>query len=55
MAARIEFEREWNPKLKKGNIKAPNNTKVNEKKAPIKTKALGNIQSNSLKNMLDNL
>jgi hypothetical protein len=53
MAARIEFEREWNPKLKKGNIKAPVNTTV--KKAATKTKALGNIQSNSLKNMLDNL
>jgi hypothetical protein len=55
MAARIEFEREWNPKLKKGNIKAPINTKVNEKKAPIKTKALSNIKSDSLKNIFDKL
>jgi hypothetical protein len=53
MAARIEFEREWNPKLKKGNIKAPVNTTV--KKTATKTKALGNIQSPGLKNMLDNL
>lgn len=53
MAARIEFEREWNPKLKKGNIKAQVN--VNVKKTATKTKALGNIQSNSLKNILDNL
>jgi hypothetical protein len=53
MAARIEFEREWNPKLKKGNIKAPVNTAV--KKTATKTKALGNIQSPGLKNMLDSL
>jgi len=55
MAARIEFEHEWNPKLKSGNIKAPINTKVTEKKTATKTKALGNIQSAGLKNMLDNL
>lgn len=54
MAARIEFEREWNPKLKDGTKKV-GSAVVKEKKAPIKTKALGNIQSNSLKNMLDNL
>jgi hypothetical protein len=53
MAARIEFEHEWNPKLK-GEVKKVNNFTM-EKKTPIKTKALGNIQSNSLKNMLDNL
>jgi hypothetical protein len=55
MAARIEFENEWNPKLRKGNIKAPINTKITEKKTPTKTKALSNIQSTGLKNMLDNL
>lgn len=54
MAARIEFEREWNSKLKNG-VKKVGSAVVKEKKAPIKTKALGNIQSNSLKNMLDNL
>jgi hypothetical protein len=54
MAARIEFEREWNPKLK-GGVKKVGSAVVQEKKTPIKTKALGNIQSNSLKNMLDNL
>jgi hypothetical protein len=54
MAARIEFEREWNPKLKNG-VKKVGSAVVKEKKSPIKTKALGNIQSNSLKNMLDNL
>ena len=54
MAARIEFEREWNHKLK-GGVKKVGSAVVQEKKTPIKTKALGNIQSNSLKNMLDNL
>jgi hypothetical protein len=53
MAARIEFEREWNSKLKNGIKKV--GSAVVEKKAPVKTKALGNIQSNSLKNMLNNL
>ena len=61
MAARIEFEREWLPKLK-------NQTKEESKKTNFKmtttpkqtsqskqTKALGSIKSNSLKNMLDDL
>jgi hypothetical protein len=61
MAARIEFEHEWLPKLK-------NQTKEESKKTNFKmtttpkqtsqskqTKALGSIKSNSLKNMLDDL
>lgn len=52
MAARIEFEREWNPKLR-NNTKPSVNTTA--KKVTTKTRALGSIQSNSLKSMLDNL
>jgi len=57
MAARIEFEKEWLPKFK-NNLDASekNNTLTNKqpvKKASIKTKALGNIQSEGLKNVMD--
>jgi hypothetical protein len=57
MAARIEFEKEWLPKFK-NNLDAPgkNNTLIDKqpiKKASIKTKALGNIQSEGLKNVMD--
>ena len=63
MAARIEFEREWLPKLKEGK-KSVDNGKGNftlgnkpnmSKKTSTKTKALGSFKSNGLKNMLDNL
>ncbi len=56
MAARIEFEGEWNPKLR-GEVKKENNFNISktEKKSPVKTKALSNIKSDSLKNMLDSL
>jgi hypothetical protein len=54
MAARIEFEREWNPKLK-GEVKKVGSAVVKEKKAPTRTKALGNIQGVNLQNMFDNL
>ena len=50
MAARIEFEIEWLPKFKG---KTPNEPKV--KKLDVKTKALGSIKSEGLKNMLDSL
>jgi hypothetical protein len=57
MAARIEFEKEWLPKFK-GNLDASekNYTLTNKqpvKKTSIKTKALGNIQSEGLKNVMD--
>ena len=59
MAARIEFEREWLPKFgkdlapKKGNFTLdPKNPKTT---STMKTKALGSIKSEGLKNMLDNL
>jgi hypothetical protein len=63
MAARIEFEREWLPKLKgdkdsldgqKGNFTLGNNNKP-VAKTGTKTKALNTIKSQGLKNMLDNL
>ena len=60
MAARIEFEREWLPKLK-GNLDEPKNNFTldgNVKKSSnpaAKNKALGSIKSEGLKNMLDNL
>jgi len=57
MAARIEFEKEWLPKFK-DNLATPekNYTLTNKqpvKKASIKTKALNNIQSEGLKNVMD--
>ncbi len=57
MAARIEFEREWLPKLK-GNLEGQkNNFTLNDKpKGTTKQqKALGSIKSEGLKNLLDNL
>jgi hypothetical protein len=63
MAARIEFEREWLPKLKedkkpvdagKGNFTLGNKPNMS-KKTSTKTKALGTFKSDSLKNMLDSL
>jgi len=63
MAARIEFEREWLPKLKEGK-KSVDNGKKNftlgdkpntTKKTPTKDKALGSIKSEGLKNLLNNI
>ena len=63
MAARIEFEREWLPKLKEGK-KSVATTKGNytlgtkpnsSKKTSTKTKALGSFKSEGLKNIFDNL
>jgi hypothetical protein len=63
LAARVEFEREWLPKLKEGKksleVKKDNyilGTNPNSsKKMSTKVKALGSIKSDGLKNMLDNL
>tara|TARA_S200002703_G_scaffold157051_2_gene164019 strand:- start:1818 stop:2603 length:786 start_codon:yes stop_codon:yes gene_type:complete len=60
MAARIEFEIEWLPKLK-SNVDTPkenftlnsNTKKTHANKA--KSKALGSVKSEGLKNLLDNL
>ena len=57
MAARIEFEREWLPKLK-GNVEGQdkNFTLTDKPKSASKQqKALGSIKSEGLKNLLDNL
>jgi hypothetical protein len=60
MAARIEFEREWLPKLRgeKNSLdeQKENFTLSNNKtQSSTKNKALGNIKSAGLKNILDNL
>jgi len=54
MAARIEFEREWFPKLYGDNLenKGKSSTLKSDKKTNIKTKALGNIKSEGLKNVM---
>ena len=60
MAARIEFEREWLPKLQ-GNVETPkksftlDNSKKNPSPGAAKQKALGSMKSEGLKNILDNL
>ncbi len=54
MAARIEFEKEWFPKFGKKESKVKN-FKVTKNKTDLKTKALGTIKSEGLKNMLDSL
>ena len=55
MAARIEFEREWFPKFKNSlpPQKKDNTLSKSNKKTPIKTKALNNIKSEGLKNVMD--
>ena len=50
MASRIEFEKEWLPKFSNNTEKKPPS-----KKLDVKTKALGSIKSEGLKNMLDSL
>ena len=56
MAARIEFEQEWLPKLKGENSVEKQKTQFTLKsKANVKSKALNNISSPGLKDMLDNL
>lgn len=59
MAARIEFEREWLPKLL-GKVEEPKKkftleTNKTPNSPAAKSKALGSIKSEGLKNMLDNL
>jgi len=57
MAARIEFEREWLPKLNGSLEKQKENFTLNDKpkSANKQQKALGSIKSEGLKNLLDNL
>ena len=58
MAARIEFEREWLPKLKNPVTSTKKNFTLDVKPKAIaskQNKALGSIKSEGLKNLLDNL
>jgi hypothetical protein len=56
MAARIEFEREWLPKLKGENsVEEPKKNFTLKSKTSSKSKALNTISSPGLKNMLDSL
>jgi hypothetical protein len=60
MAARIEFEREWLPKLNgsvdtsKKSFTLESNKKL-PSKAAAQSKALGSLKNQGLKNLLDNL
>jgi len=60
MAARIEFEREWLPKLQ-GSVETKKkpftlgNNKSASANSAAKSKALGSVKSEGLKNLLDNL
>ena len=56
MAARIEFEREWFPKLFNQNLdtqKKVTTLDKSSKKTSVKTKALNNIKSEGLKNAMN--
>jgi len=59
MASRIEFEKEWLPKFKRNLAPEKENFTLGHKNlkttSTMKTKALGSIKSEGLKNMLDNL
>jgi len=56
MAARIEFEKEWLPKLKgESNVEEQKKNYTLKSKTSTKSKALNTIKSPGLKNMLDNL
>jgi hypothetical protein len=54
MASRIEFEHEWLPKFK-GEKKENFKLEKKQNKVPTKTKALGTIKSEGLKNIFDSL
>ena len=54
MADRIEFEREWLPKLR-GEVEKEDNFKLKSTNKTTKDKALGSIKSNSLNNLLQGL
>jgi hypothetical protein len=58
LASRVEFEREWLPKfkeVKQNSLEKPKKNITLGTKNNSKTKALGTIQSQGLKNMLDSL
>ena len=53
MAAKIEFDKEWGPKL--NNPKEIKQNFTISKKIPIKSQALGNIKSDKLKELLNSI
>ena len=55
MAARIEFEREWLPKLKNGTAKPALAKKPINTPSAAKQKALSGVRSEGLKNLLDSI
>jgi hypothetical protein len=57
MAARIEFEREWLPKLQGNKSVKDTSSKETRRFVPAaaKQKALSSVRSEGLKNLLDNL
>ena len=55
MAARIEFEIEWLPKFKNPTSLKKDNFSIKKSNKSTKSKALGNLSSPGLKNMLNNL
>ena len=56
MSARIEFEKEWLPKLKgENNVEEQKKNYTLKSKTSSKSRALNTISSPGLKNMLDNL
>ena len=56
MAARIEFEQEWLPKLKGENsVDSQKKNFTLKSKSTVKSKALNTVSSPGLKNMLDSL
>ena len=58
LAARVEWEAEWLPKFSQNSVekqKKQFNLDTNIKSNKTKSKALGGIKSEGLKNMLDNL
>jgi hypothetical protein len=61
LAAKIEFEREWFPKFKgetkdvKNNFSLGSNSSNKPNNKAAKTKVLGNMKSEGLKNLLNNI
>ena len=57
LAARVEWEKEWLPKLSKNSVEQQKKqfNLSNNKKTTTKSKALNTVKSEGLKNMLDNL
>jgi hypothetical protein len=58
LAARVEFEKEWLPKIKSNLDKPKTNFTLEENKkstTSTKNRALGDVKSQGLKNLLDNL